>query len=230
MPKGFLFAEDNAVKTRLSNIKVSDDRSGERPVQVFFRFPDNETEKLYPFITIERLNIAHATDRQESERFFYFMGMAGNRRRDLTYYPSESDLSEVEEFADGNRLRMESPVPVNVTYLISTYSRNPIHDVQITAQMLRFVVPFRRGFIEIPEDGTVRRFDLLQWQQSDITDQEAGARKRIFRKVFTLVMNAEIPTSSLVTVPVVDRVSGTIIGDNYLSSTVSSTSYVTEEF
>lgn len=229
MPKGLLFAEDNAVKQRFSDLTVSDDRNGNRQVQVFYRYPENETEKFYPFITIERIDITHATNRQESERFYYFQPGETQRRRDLTYYPSESDYAEVEEFANGGRLRSEAPVPINITYLVTTYARNPIHDAQITAHMLRSVVPFRRGFIEIPEDGTVRRFDLLQWQQSDITDQEAGSRKRIFRKVFTLVMNAEIPTSDLFPIFAIERVNGTLTGANDLNS-IDPSSSITEDF
>lgn len=229
MAKGFLFAEDAALKLRFSNIVVTDDKQQQRPVSVFFRYPERETEKYYPFITLERVAIAHATNRQESERFYYFTGNTSNARRDLTYYPSESDLQEVEEIANGNRLRMEAPVPVNITYLVTTYARNPIHDVQITATMLRHIVPFRRGFIEIPEDGTIRRLDLLQWQQSDIIDQEAGGRKRIFRKVFTLMMNAEIPTSDLSTVFAVDQVAGTLVGSNDLNPDVTSPS-ISEDF
>lgn len=229
MAKGFLFAEDAALKLRFSNIFVTDDKDQQRPLNVFFRFPEKETEKYYPFITLERVDISHATNRQESERFYYFTGDSSNSRRDLTYYPSESDLQEVEQIAAGGRLRAESFVPVNITYLVTTYARNPIHDVQITSTMLRHIIPFRRGFIEIPEDGTIRRLDLLQWQQADITDQEAGGRKRIFRKVFTLVMNAEIPTSDLSSVSAVDQVAGALIGSTDLNSDVTSPS-ISEDF
>jgi hypothetical protein len=227
--KGFLFAEDSALKLRFSNIAVTDDRNQQRPLSVFFRYPEKETEKQYPFITLERVAIAHATNRQESERFFYYTGSTDLPRSEINYFPSELTSAELAELANGGRLRMEAPVPVNITYLVTTYARNPIHDVQITSTLLRSIVPFRRGFIEIPEDGTVRRLDLLQWQQSDITDQEAGQRKRIFRKVFTLVMNAEIPTSEFTAVTAVDQVNGTLSGFTDLTSTVPSSSIV-EDF
>jgi hypothetical protein len=226
--KGFLFAEDAALKLRFSNIAVADDKENPRPLNVFFRYPERETEKYYPFITVERIAIAHATNRQESERFYYFSASTEDRQ-DVTYYPSESTYSDIDDLANGGRLRMEAPVPVNITYLVTTYARNPIHDVQITSTMLRYIVPFRRGFIEIPEDGTIRRLDLLQWQQSDITDQEAGGRKRIFRKVFTFMMNAEIPTSDFSAIYAVDQVNGTLSGFTDLNSNVPSSSIV-EDF
>ena len=76
--------------------------------------------------------------------------------------------------------------------------------------MLRRVTPFRRGFIDVPEDGTIRRFDLLSWGNSDLLDGETGYRKRIFRKVYTVQMSAEIPTSDLAAVKQVTSVVGSI--------------------
>jgi len=94
--------------------------------------------------------------------------------------------------------------------------------------MLRYVFPFRRGFIEIPEDGTVRRCDMLDWRQADVLDQEAGFNKRIFRKVYTVRINAEIPQKDIFTVKTVSEVSGTI-EDNYSDTDVLSTSF-SEDF
>ena len=55
----------------------------------------------------------------------------------------------------------------------------------------------RRGFIEVPEDGTIRRCDLVDWRAANLLDQEAGYKKRTFRKVYTIRINAEIPQSDL---------------------------------
>jgi hypothetical protein len=232
MAKGFLFAEDNALKQRLSNVFVTDDKSNERVLEVFYRFPERETEKLYPFITIERIGLQHATNRQESEQTYTYLG--DDPRSTLRYYPSELNEQEIAQLAGTGRISMTQPVPVDLMYQVTTYARNPIHDVQITALLLRRVLPFRRGFIEVPEDGTIRRLDLLNWQQSDIADQEAGYRKRIFRKIFTLSMSAEIATSDLRLVRAVDRVVGTITGSSSLPSSQSDSSElsvsITEDF
>jgi hypothetical protein len=232
MPKGFLFAEDNALKQRLMHLSVKDDQSNERPLQVFYRFPEKETEKVYPFVTIERVGLQHATNRQESEQTYTYAGSSS--RTTLRYYPSEMNEQELATFAGSGRVSMEQPVPVDLMYQVTTYARNPIHDVQITALLLRRVLPFRRGFIEVPEDGTIRRLDLLNWQQSDIADQEAGYRKRIFRKIFTLSMSAEIPTSDLFAVRAVDQVVGTITGSSTLPLSQSASSElsvsITEDF
>ena len=63
--------------------------------------------------------------------------------------------------------------------------------------MLSTIVPFRKGYIDIPEDGTTRRLDLLDWTTADLLDSESGYRKRIFRKIYTLQMTAEIPSANM---------------------------------
>ena len=63
--------------------------------------------------------------------------------------------------------------------------------------MIRYVFPFRSNYINIPADGTTRRLDLNGWAQSDLLDGESGYRRRIFRKVYTIVINAEIPREEL---------------------------------
>ena len=62
----------------------------------------------------------------------------------------------------------------------------------------------------IEADGTSRRLDLLDWSTADLLDPEAGYRKRIFRKVYTLQMTSEIPTSSLTGLKKVSSVSTTL--------------------
>jgi hypothetical protein len=61
--------------------------------------------------------------------------------------------------------------------------------------MLTKVFPFRKGSIHVPADNTDRRLELLDWSTADLLDPEAGYRKRIFRKVYTLQMSAELPSS-----------------------------------
>lgn len=215
MPAGFLLAEDAAVKARFSTITVSDDRNGVRPVSVFFRYPDGETEKHYPFITIELVDLVHDRSKQLSETEYYYFGSdnSASVNNTIDYYPSEmtsADLDSQLEDAGGGVLKMESFVPVTLLYQISTYTRSALHDRQLTSKILRRVAPFRRGFIEVPEDGTIRRFDLLGWTSADLLDQEAGYRKRVFRKVYTLQMSAELPTSELQAVQQVTTVVGTL--------------------
>ena len=215
---GFTLAEDAALKARLQTVYVSDDRNQTRPAKVFFRYPDGETEKVYPFITIELININHARNRQHSEVDYYYTNdviipdsQSARHNRYLDYFPSEYDTDGLNEIAGtSGYIHIESFVPVDLTYQVTTYCRSQRHDRQMTAALLRYVFPLRRGFIEIPEDGTIRRCDLLNWRQADLLDQEAGYNKRIFRKVLTGQINSEIPQNDINQVTRVDTVSGTL--------------------
>lgn len=229
---GFLFAEDAALKSRLSQMEVS----AGRKVQVFYRHPEKDTEKVYPFATIELLDINHATDRQHSEQQYYYASGVGltpeqqSRYTSIDYYPSLMTAADLEEeVGGGGFLSTESFVPVNLLYQVTTYTRSAQDDRALTALMLRRVTPFRRGFIEVPEDGTIRRLDLLNWNGTDILDGEAGYKKRIFRKVYTLSMSAEIPAADLIGLERVLSVHGTLSNHHDSPSTVLSSSF-SEEF
>ena len=214
MPAGFLLAEDAAIKNRFSAITVTDDRKEERPVKVFFRYPEGETERQYPFITIEMIDLVHDTTRQQSEHYYYYAkgdSASATTGRYIDYYPSIYDAQGLSDLDPGvHFFRIDSFVPVTLVYQISTFARSAMHDRQLTSKILRRVMPFRRGFIDIPEDGTIRRFDLAGWASADLLDQEAGFKKRIFRKVFTVQMSAEIPTSDINLIKRVEKVIGVI--------------------
>lgn len=228
---GFLLAEDAALKERVSNLSVSDNRNNQRVAQAFFGYPDPEVEHTHPFVTIDLLDINFADYRQHSERNWYYTndsGMTPAQQAQYTsidYYPSEQDADDLSVTAgtDGF-LTMEQFVAVDLLYQVTTYARNPIHDRQLHGLMLRRVFPWRRGFIEVPEDGTIRRCDLLDWRSADLIDQDAGHKKRTFRKVYTVRINAEIPQSDIAAIKKVLTVNGTLT-ENNLDSTVLSTSF-----
>jgi hypothetical protein len=211
---GFLLAEDAAIKARFANISVSDDKNPTRVAQVFFRYPEGEKEKEYPFITIEHLGIVHNRALQHSEQNYYYSNTVAGASVDpnyIDYFPSELDAAGMaSELGSAKYLRTESFVPVTLIYQVATYARSAIHDRQLTSKIMRRVAPFRRGFIEIPADGTIRRFDLISWSNSDLLDGESGYRKRVFRKVYTIHMSAEIAGSDLVPVKQVTSVVGNI--------------------
>lgn len=202
---GFLLAEDEALKLRFSNLTVSDDRNASRPVQVFFRYPEGETEKHYPFITIESVGINHARDRQHSETYLYTNSTGANQ---LTYWPSTAE--EVTDAPNKDFMRVNEFIPMDLLYQVTTYTRSAYHDRQLTSQILTTVSPYRFNSINVAADDTSRRLDLLGWSPSDLLDQEAGYRKRIFRKVYTLRMSAELPSEALVGLKQVTAVHTTI--------------------
>ena len=196
----WLIAEDTAVKARFSGLTVSDDRNAGRPVQVFFRYPEGEVEKAYPFITIEQIDIVHARARQHSEVTLY----AGYREGDesvpnrLDYWPSTSTNASAAPGADAFSeayLIANEFIPVDMLYQVTTYCRSFKHDRELTSKILTTVVPFRWGAIGITQDDTMRWFDMLDWTNADLLDPESGYRKRVFRKIYTLQMTSELPSS-----------------------------------
>jgi hypothetical protein len=204
---GFLLAEDEAIKVRLTGITVSDDRNATRPVKVFFRYPEAETERDYPFITIEMLDIVHAKNRQHSENELYYYNTAGGASAPigasvmpnaLNYWPSiSSNFSNFTDKNDYQVLMTNEFVPVDLLYQVSTFTRSALHDRYLSSIMLTKIFPFRRGSIHVPADNTDRRLELLDWSTADLLDPEAGYRKRIFRKVYTLQMSAELPSTDV---------------------------------
>lgn len=215
---GFLLAEDAAIKNRFSTLTVTDDRNASRPVQVFFRYPEGETERAYPFITIEMIDIVHAKNRQHSELDLFYAKPGVPHRGDflgtpneVSYWPSQiSNMSTITTDPTVKFLQTNEFVPVDILYQVSTFTRSALHDRQLSSQMLSTITPFRKGFIEVPEDGTMRRLDLLDWTTADLLDSESGYRKRIFRKIYTLQMSAEIPSTDLYGSPQVTSVIPTI--------------------
>ena len=213
---GFLLAEDEAIKKRLTGLTVTDDRDASRDVQVFFRYPEGETERHYPFITIEMIDLIHARNRQHSELELNYYNTAGGASAPanwqtapnaLTYWPSES--SNFSQFTNKNSFPILSTnefVPIDLVYQISTYTRTALHDRQMTSLMLRKVFPFRRGSIHVDADNTDRRLELLDWTTADLLDAEAGYRKRIFRKIYTLQMGAELPSTDVYGIKQVSQV------------------------
>lgn len=225
---GFLLAEDEALKNLFTGMTVTDDRNNQRPVEVFFRYPEGETERSYPFVTLEHIDIIHARNRQHSESDIYFRTGAGNvpqipasSPNRMDYWPSVStDFSFKTTKNNYAYLEANEHVPVDLLYQVSTFTRTALHDRQLTAKMLTEIFPWRRGFIDIGADNTIRRLDLLDWTTADLLDPEAGYRKRIFRKVYTVQMTAEIPSSHIVGREAVDTVVGSVERINSVNGSV----------
>lgn len=226
---GLLLAEDEALKMLFAGMTVPDDRNNARPVEVFFRYPEGETERSYPFITLEHIDIIHARNRQHSESDIYYRTGAGTApaipatsTNRMDYWPSVSTNFNFKTNKNSYAyLRANEHVPVDLLYQISTFARAALHDRYLTAKMLTEIFPWRKGFIDIGADGTIRRLDLLDWTTADLLDPEAGYRKRIFRKVYTVQMTAEIPSSAIVG----DQAVATVVGGVERINTVSGSVY-----
>ncbi|NDB60523.1 hypothetical protein EB001_19055, partial [bacterium] len=173
---GFLLAEDEALKNLFAGMTVPDDRNNERPVEVFFRYPEGETERSYPFVTLEHIDIIHARNRQHSESDIYYRTGAGaapaipaGSANRMDYWPSVSTNFNFKTNKNSYAyLEANEHVPVDLLYQISTFTRTALHDRYLTAKMLTEIFPWRKGFIDIGADGTIRRLDLLDWTTADL--------------------------------------------------------------
>jgi hypothetical protein len=171
----FLINEDAALKTMLQGITVADAGSSARPVAVYYGQPDKEIrQQTYPYITIDLISVREDTARMHQ----------GAVR--LTYIPEGLGVTAV----DGRINKITNfPIPVDLYYQVSTWARQPRHDRQIAAALFSADrLPFRFGQLDIPEDGTVRRLDMLGFSKRDTT--EGG--KRLFSNVYNIKISAEL--------------------------------------
>lgn len=172
----YIINEDKALKALITGITVSDSGNATRPVGVWFGQPDNEIrQQSYPYITIDLVGISEAVDR------------AHRGYIDLPYTPEGGNPNE--EYATWY------PIPVNLDYQITTYARQPRHDRQIiNALFAPGRLPMRFGLLDIPEDGTVRRVDLMGFVKRDTTEQD----KRLFRNIYNVQVSSEFLPAQLV--------------------------------
>lgn len=170
-----LLNEDNAVRSHLLGITVQDEKSASRPVGVWFGQPDLEIRnQSYPYMTVDLIDVVEDTSRS-------MQGIVP-----LTYLPEGWSATE-EEVEDG-RVEPAYPIPLALDYQITSYARQPRHDRQIISSILRDKLPYRRGSVEISEDGTYRPVFLTSYMKRDMN--EGG--KRLFRNFFNIRVFSEM--------------------------------------
>lgn len=180
----FIINEDEALKTLLQGITVSDAGNSARPVGVYYGQPDKDIrQQVYPYITLDLIGV-----REDFER-------AHRGVVNLTYTP-EGYTPNINE-DDSINQPIDFPIPVDLIYQVSTWSRQPRHDRQIMAKLFApGRLPFRFGQLPVPQDGTNRRLDMLGFSKRDTT--EGG--KRLFSNVYNIRISAELFTEQLVDV------------------------------
>lgn len=180
----FLLAEDAALKTHLASITVADEKNANRPVGVWFGYPDTEIRtQTYPFITIDLLGIRSATERQAA-------GFIYDSDRQGTVAPQNNQYYEY-----------EIPVAYDLLYQITSYSRHPRHDRAIIFQ-LNQKFPGMRGHLSVPNDlgtATAKRHMFLEsFVKADAAEGENG-NKRTLRNIYTIRVVSEMTPSNAAT-------------------------------
>lgn len=166
----FILNEDAALKNLLTGMTVSDGGNAARPVGVWFGQPDAQIRpQVYPYVTLDLIGVYEAVERVHS-------GII-----DFDYVP--------EGYTEGTPYQGNYPIAIDLMYQVTTYARQPRHDRQILAQILRPErLPLRFGMLVIPEDKTTRRLDMLGFSKRDFTE----ADKRMFSNVFTISVSSEM--------------------------------------
>ena len=194
----FIISEDEALRKKLQNITVSDQRSDAddtpRQVGVWFGQPDQELrEQRYPYITIDMVDIARDVSREH------------RGKSSPSYIPV--DLGEFDSF------QIDMPIPVYIDYQITSYARHPRHDRQILSQLMGLALPIRFGTLEVIENTvvsgstttntiTMRRLDVLSVSKRDVTEQA----KRLFVNAITVRVSSELPLQTIKYLHEVERV------------------------
>ena len=180
----FLLSEDEGIRNLLLGLTIDDQKSATdslpRPVSVFFGQPDQELRaQSYPYITIDMVDVARDFDREHR-----------GKANDLT---NNAEYLTPADLPDGMGWEIHYPIPVNIDYQITTYSRHPRQDRQLLSQILHTKLPFRFGQISL-DDGTIRRVELLDVTKRDNNSEQA---KRLFVNAFTVRVSSEIPEVKL---------------------------------
>ncbi|MFE9834033.1 hypothetical protein ACFYP4_02620 [Streptomyces sp. NPDC005551] len=170
----WLLNEDTAIKAKLSGLTV-ESAALEDPVSVDVRFtvPEDEYADLtFPLITLTHASIERAPER-ESRGIIQLQSL-----------PEGMDSTQGPYFA-------ETPVPYNIDYQVVLYTRSVTHRTLLVATLAMFeYLPERFGFLEIPQDNTVRRLDLLGGPE--LNAGRDSNNKRLFTATYRVRVSTEL--------------------------------------
>jgi hypothetical protein len=171
----FILAEDAALKTFLSGITVSDEKNPNRPVQVWFGYPDVELRaQTYPYMTIELIDVRAAKERQSNGIFY------------------DTDNRGTVAAVAGVSYRYATPLPYDLVYQVTSYSRHPRHDRAIITQLLQQKFQSQYGNLDVPNElgtETAKRHMFLDgFLKRDMIEEG----RRLFRNAFTVRVVSEM--------------------------------------
>lgn len=184
----YIFNEDQAIKEKLKGIKVADTNApiGGRPVAVRFRLPETElADVTFPLIVIEHRNISRAEEREHRGGL-----------RPLGYSPDGfAPMSDPTDPTTSPHVR-QWPIPQNIDYMVRVFARNIQHMIYLTAVMQgEDLLHPRFAYLDIPQDGTVRRLDIIGGPTpADVIDTE---NKRYFQRIWIIRVSTELLPSQI---------------------------------
>lgn len=186
--KGFLLAEEDALKQHLTGITVPNVAQPTKPripVGVWYRFPEGERQIKYPYITIDLLSAEPAFDLFHSEHFY---------DAETVYRPDFSPrLPDPVEGWNRQTWTVRNYLPFRLMFQVTHFARSNLHDRYLTSIFMTDVFPVRPFFIVVPADGVSRRTELVGIAAANMPETTESGTKRIFRKMYTISMLTEIP-------------------------------------
>lgn len=194
---GFLLAEDQALHRYLENLQVPK-RPGSNEMQnvgVWFRFPEGERQIAYPFITINFVDAAPAYELWTSEYVVDPVDLYVPDKRPTLPAPNTNMNYSIRPY-----------LAFNVGYQVTVHSRSHLHDRYLASLFMTDIFPPRPFWMGVDADNTWRRVELVDFAQQDVPETTESGNKRIFRKIYTVTMLAEVPQERLAQVWQVLRV------------------------
>jgi hypothetical protein len=180
----FIFNEDRAMKDKFSNLVVQDVNAPDTgmPVQVIWLDSDTELVNLtYPSVVICNTGLSYDPER------------ASSGWHQLPYAPENFPTwsSDSNEDVTTSPYWAFTPIPYNIDYQIEVLARNNKHATFLSAILSGpDFLSVRHGYLAIPEDGTVRRLDLISGPERQSTKDADG--KRIFHNIYTVQVSTEL--------------------------------------
>lgn len=187
---GLILREDAALKEHLQGVVVFDASSpaAGRKVPVYFRLPEQEARRRdYPYITIDLLSLARDPSREHRGNYRF---RTGEEYRPPTRLAGDKSLTDW-------------PIPLLLTYQVTTFARFVQHDRQLMVAMVTDKILERFGAVsmvstsEITDDFSIRRLDLVSGPITADAPDPADPNKRIFRKAYTVTMSSEMFSETL---------------------------------
>lgn len=193
--------EAAALKNKVSGLTVTDAASTTgRPVNVWFWDPEYEFADLtFPCIILQHSGISKADDREHRgstllpyvpEQFNTANGTAPSFDP-ATGTPITWDTTTDYDPTQSPFRVVDYPIPYNVDFQVDVYSRFQTELMPLIGQLSAIDrLPVRFGYLEVPQDATIRSLDLIGGPEI-VADKDAEG-KRLFRAVYSVRVYSEL--------------------------------------
>jgi len=177
--------EDAALKKKIQGLQVYDGNAPDgREVPVRYRLPQDELADLsYPIIIIEHAGLYPAPEREH--RGYIQLPYAPEGFQPWYSGPGNADVSLSPYYAN-------FPMPYNFDYSVTLYARFMNTHVQplVATLATERYLPAKFGYLEVPQDGTVRSMFLQGGPEFGYGTDEDG--KRMIKVTYLIRVFAEL--------------------------------------